>query len=79
MVAHLKIAGDPRSTVAPLGINPAVGGLTVTLEPLAPVAFIPPTTAALRPAYTSPSAPCSWVSNKRCRREYFWHRQSTKR
>ncbi len=43
-IAHLKSLGISRSTVAPLGINPAVGVLTVTLEPLAPVAFIPPTT-----------------------------------
>jgi hypothetical protein len=39
-----KSLGISRSTDAPFGISPAVGVFTVTLEPLAPVAFIPPTT-----------------------------------
>ena len=40
-----KSEGISRSTVAPLGMRPEVGVLTVTLEPLLPVAFKPPTTS----------------------------------
>ncbi|MNI51589.1 hypothetical protein D3C73_1063230 [compost metagenome] len=44
VLPNWKSLGISRSTDAPLGISPAVGVFTVTLEPLAPVAFIPPTT-----------------------------------
>ena len=59
-----KSVSISRSMLAPLGTRPEVGVLMVTLEPLAPLAFSPPTTRLPWPsAYTSPSAARSGVSS----------------
>ena len=51
--------------VAPLGMRPTVGVLTITLEPSNPSAPRPPTTKEpCETAYASPSRPTNTVCNK---------------